>query len=67
VDIGISVMGGLEVRYEPEILNAICQDPEVYCIFENVGCIVYFEKLQGLNENYALEFARNLDAEQSMV
>jgi hypothetical protein len=39
----------------------------VYRIFENAGWIVYFEQLQGFNENHALEFARNLDGEQSMV
>ena len=67
MDIGINVMGGLAVHREPENLNAICQDLEVYRIFENSGWIVYFEQLQGFNENDALEFSRNLDGEQSMV
>ena len=47
-------MGGLTVHHEPESIDSLRQNHEVYNIFEEVGLTVYFEHLDKFNEETTL-------------
>ena len=53
-------MGGFVVRHDPKTKNALCQNVEVFRIFEEVGWTTYFERLTGFGEAIVLQFAQNL-------
>lgn len=54
-------MGGLVVRHEPEGTEMVRNNPEVWQVFVNEGWNVYFDRLQGFNEEIAIEFTLNLE------
>jgi hypothetical protein len=60
-------MGGAIVLHDPESLSLLCSHPEAYQIFQDVGSLVYFEKLQGFDSAITLEFAQNLKGVSSTV
>jgi hypothetical protein len=55
------------VRFEPHGLNLVNANPTIRASFEQVGCIGFFEKLQGYKRQVAREFAENLDGANTKV
>jgi hypothetical protein len=53
-------MGGFAVCHEPITLDTLRRLPKVYRIFEDAGWVAYFERLEGFDNDIALEFAQNL-------
>jgi hypothetical protein len=49
--------GGDITRFEPYDLNLANTEPTIRASFEQVGCIIFFEKYQGHNKQVAREFA----------
>jgi ATP-dependent RNA circularization protein (DNA/RNA ligase family) len=45
------------VRFKPQYLRLVNVDPTIRVSFEQVGCIIFCEKLQGYNMQVAKEFA----------
>jgi hypothetical protein len=62
-----NVRRGKIVRFEPRGLNLVKVDPTIRASFEQVGCIGFFEKLQGYKRQVAREFAENLDGANTKV
>jgi hypothetical protein len=60
-------MGGPVVRKEPATTALLEHYPAAYQIFEQAGWLHYFRRLQGYNEPQALQFARNLQDNHSVV
>jgi hypothetical protein len=60
-------MGGPVVRKEPITTTLLEHYPAAYQIFEQVGWLHYFRRLQGYNEPQTLQFARNLQDNHSVV
>ena len=46
---GKDIMGGSTVRHEPEIMDSIRQNIEVFRIFEEASWMTYLERLNGFN------------------
>jgi hypothetical protein len=60
-------MGGAVVRKEPATTALLEHYPAAHQIFEQAGWLNYFSRLQGYNEPQALQFARNLQENHSVV
>jgi hypothetical protein len=60
-------MGGPVVRKEPTTTSLLEHYLAAYQIFEQAGWLHYFRRLQGYNEPQALQFARNLQGNHSVV
>jgi hypothetical protein len=60
-------MGGVFIRKEPTTTTLLKHYPVAYQIFEQVGWLNYFRRLQGYNEQHVLQFARNLQENHSVV
>ena len=60
-------MGRETVRHEPNSMDALQNCPEAYHIFIDAGWIEYFQKLEGSDEAVAIEFAQNLNNNQTQV
>jgi hypothetical protein len=60
-------MGGPVVCKEPATTALLEHYPAAYQIFEKAGWLHYFRRLQGYNEPQALQFARNLQDNHSVV
>ena len=58
---------GPPVRYEPNNLDALRANMEVFAIFQEVGWIEYFQRLNGFHEETTFQFAMNLTQEHSEV
>jgi hypothetical protein len=54
-------MGGFAVRHEPVTLDTLRWHPEVYIIFEDVGWVAYFERLDGFDSDISVEFAQKFN------
>ena len=52
-------MGPL-VRYEPKNLDTLRENREVFAIFQEVGWIEYFQRLNGFHVETSFQFAMNL-------
>ena len=59
-------MGPL-VNYEPNNLNSLNANKEVFSIFQEAGLIEYFQILNGFHEEIAFHFAMNLIGEHSDI
>jgi hypothetical protein len=44
-----NVRSGEILRFEPQGLNLVNEEPKIRASFEQVGCIRFFEKLHGYN------------------
>jgi len=53
--------GGDNVIFEPQALKFVNVDPVVRVAFEQVGCIIFCEKLQGYNMQVTKEFELSFD------
>ena len=53
-------MGGFVVRHEPAATDALRWNRKVLEIFEEVGWMEYFERLNGFHEGMVLQFSQNL-------
>jgi hypothetical protein len=60
-------MGGPVVRKEHATTALLEHYPTAYQIFEQANWLHYFRRLQGYNEPQALQFARNLQDNHSVV
>jgi hypothetical protein len=49
--------GGDIVRFEPQYLRLVNADPTIRVSFEQVGCIMFCEKIQGYNMQVTKDFA----------
>ena len=63
----IVIMGGVAVRHEPSNISLLRQNPVAMEIFQIVGWLQYFERLQGHDDYAALDFTRNLEGNHSKV
>ena len=61
------IMGGEVVHHEPSNVSMLRQNLEVLEVFRTVGCLQYFEIIQGHDNYVALDFARNLEGNHSDV
>ena len=55
------------VRQKLDSIDALQNYPEAYQVFRNTRWIEYFQKLEGLDEAVAIEFAQNLNNNQTQV
>ena len=60
-------MGGAVIRKEPATTALLEHYPTTYQIFEQVGWLNYFRRLQGYNEQQVLQFAQNLQENHFVV
>ena len=60
-------MGGVAVRHEPNNICLLRGNPATMEIFQTAGWLQYYERLQGHNDYFALDFARNLEGNHSKV
>lgn len=60
-------MGGVAVIHEPDSMGTLKNCLESYQVFRDAGWIEYFQKLVGLDEAAAIEFAQNLNNHQTRV
>ena len=59
--------GGHCLRYEPENMKAIVEDPTVMEAYNRVGCHCFCEKLQGCHTKVSKEFALHLSGTTTKV
>lgn len=59
--------GGEIVRFEPQDPSLINSDLATRETFEEVGCVRFFEKMQGYNVELTKEFALNFDGDEVKV
>ena len=60
-------MGGVAVKYELVSIEALGKCLKAYQIFREAWSIEFFEWLKGLDESVDLEFARNLNRNQTEI
>jgi hypothetical protein len=60
-------MGGSFIRNDPATTTLLEHYLEAYQIFQRVGWLNYFRRLQGYNEQQVLQFAQNLQEDHSVV
>lgn len=60
-------MGGPLVHHDPKATYQLQSHLQAWNFFYNSGWHIYFEHLQGLNEEVDLEFALNLEGGSSQV
>ena len=53
------------VRYEPNNLDTLCANKEVFSIFQEDEWIEYFQRLNSFHEETTFQFAMNLTGEHS--
>ena len=58
---------GSPVRYEPNNLDALHANMEVFAIFQEPGWIEYFQRLNGFHEETKFQFSMNLTEEHSEI
>ena len=51
---------GIPARHEPLDTQELRQNPTVLAIFQAAGWLEFFERLDGFNQEVALQFALNL-------
>jgi hypothetical protein len=60
-------MGGSVIRNEPATTALLEHYPEAYQIFQQVGWLNYFHRIQGYNEQQVLQFTRNIQEDHSVI
>ena len=58
---------GLPVRHDPKNFDSLRENREVFAIFQQVLWIVYFQRLNGIDEDMTFQFAMNLTQYQSDI
>ena len=58
---------GAPARYEPNNLDALSANREVFSIFWEVKWIKYFQRLNGFHEEIKFQFTLNLIGEHSEI
>ena len=58
---------GPSVKFEPNNLDAIHANREVFSIFREAGWIQYFQRLNGFHEETTFQFTMNLTGEHSEI
>ena len=58
---------GPRIMYEPNNLDALCANREVFAIFHEAGWIDYFQRLNIFYEETSLQFTMNLTREYSEI
>ena len=58
---------GIPARHEPLDTQELRQNPAVLTIFQATGWLEFFERLDGFNQEAALQFALNLTDTHSEV
>ena len=58
---------GIAARHEPLDTHELRKNPAVLAIFQAVGWLEFFERLDGFNREAALQFALNLTDTHSKV
>lgn len=60
-------MGGAAIQKEPGSIEALEKFPKACQIFKDVGWFGFFERLEGSNKVISMEFAKNLEKNQTKV
>ena len=60
-------MGGSAIRHEPGSITLLELFLEAYQIFQQAGCITYFERLGEFDPQQVLDFAQNFQEDHSIV
>jgi hypothetical protein len=50
---------GRAVRFEPQDMELINEDPKIKASFEQVGCMHFYERIKGYNAKLAEKFTLN--------
>ena len=58
---------GPPVRYEPNNIDSLHANREVFAIFREAGWIEYFQRLSGFHEETTFKFSMNLNGEYSEI
>ena len=58
---------GPPIRYEPNNLDALFVNREVYEIFHEAGWIGSFQRLNGFHEETTLQFSLNMTGDDSEI
>ena len=60
-------MGDFVVRHEPAMIDVLRQSIQLFEIFKELGWMEYFERLNGLHGEMALQFVQNVEGDHSEV